>query len=282
VDHLVPRVVTFDTAYTASARVGLAFQEEIEDFEMLMPSDELHIDCTLIYQKKETTINGNTTEIPQIKSPPKTEGSLITSFQHLFNEQMQFSDMEIHAGETIFPDHKVVLAARSPVFHAKLQSDRFSENKTNVIKIKDLAAPVVKEMLRFIYTDRVENMEELASELLIASGKYLIDLLKMKCEAFLAQSMTVENCCDLLSLAQTYSATELKKVAMDFFLLHSCEVSKTDGWKELKLTHPTLGFEVSETMIERSSTKVSCGEGAVSQYSFDHSEEEEEDSVVSS
>ena len=90
--------------------------------------------------------------------------TLYTRFQHLFNEGMQLSDMEVHVGGTIFPAHKVVLATGSPVLQAMLQSEGFIENKTNILQIDDLEPPIVKEMLRFLYTDRVEKMDELAKD----------------------------------------------------------------------------------------------------------------------
>ena len=85
-----------------------------------------------------------------------------------------------------------MLAAGSLVFSAMLQSEGFAENKTNVLKIDDLEPPVVKEMLRFLYTDRVEKMDQLAKDLLVAADKYLIDSLKSNCQLALAEMLTVE------------------------------------------------------------------------------------------
>jgi len=44
-----------------------------------------------------------------------------------------------------------------------------------------LVLPVVKEMLRFLYTDRVEKMDQLAKDLRLAADKYLITSLKSLC-----------------------------------------------------------------------------------------------------
>ena len=88
-----------------------------------------------------------------------------------------------------------MLAAGSLVFSAMLQSEGFAENKTNILEIDDLEPPVVKEMLRF-HTDRVENMDQLAKNLLVAADKYLdidyIDSLKSNCQLALAEMLTVE------------------------------------------------------------------------------------------
>jgi speckle-type POZ protein len=94
-------------------------------------------------------------------------------------------------------------------------------------------------------------MDELAKDLLVAADKYLIDLLKLQCQVALAKTLTVENCSELLALADSHSATDLKAVAIEFVLQRASDVMKSDGWKELKQTHSQLGFEVSESMMTR-------------------------------
>ena len=101
-----------------------------------------------------------------------------------------------------------------------LQSEGFTEQKTNILKIDDLEPVVVKELLRFLYTDRVEKMDKLVKDLLMAADKYMVDLLKLQCQAALAETVTVENCCDLLLLADKFSASELKKIVFVFILQH--------------------------------------------------------------
>ena len=85
-----------------------------------------------------------------------------------------------------------------------------TEDQTNTLKIDDIEPDVFKEMLRFIYTDQVENVDALAEKLLAAADKYMLDLLKTKCEAYLATNITGENCCQLLILADLHSVERLK------------------------------------------------------------------------
>ena len=49
--------------------------------------------------------------------------------------------------------HRLVLVARSPVFHAMLQS-KMMESKIREIKIDDADIDVLKEMLRYMYMAR--------------------------------------------------------------------------------------------------------------------------------
>jgi speckle-type POZ protein len=50
-------------------------------------------------------------------------------------------------------------------------SAKMSESKENVVTINDIDFPVMKELIRYIYTDHVENMKEFAAPLLVAADK---------------------------------------------------------------------------------------------------------------
>ena len=89
------------------------------------------------------------------------------------------------------------MIARSPVFDAMFRSD-LTEKAINTLKIEDIEPRVFEEVLRFIYTDSFNQMEEMASDLLVAAEKYMLTLLKAKCEVSLSRNVTVENCCELL------------------------------------------------------------------------------------
>ena len=163
------------------------------------------------------------------------------------------SDVTIQIDRKNFEAHKAVLAARSPVFLAMFQSN-LAEDQTNTLKIDDIEPDVFKEMLRFIYTDQVENVDALAEKLLAAADKYMLDLLKTKCEAYLATNITGENCCQLLILADLHSVERLKTSVLDFVRFHSAQVVKTVEWKTLMRTaKPQLLRDISEAMMTRPS-----------------------------
>jgi speckle-type POZ protein len=152
----------------------LKIEDVFSNSGLLHPTDELHIQCQVRYENKKNVYTQSLSQISTIAS--NSAANLTKRFEHLFNEGMEFNDMEIRAKGVTFPAHKVVLAAGSPVFAAMLKATGFTENKTNVLKIDDLEPPIIKEMLRFLYTDQVEKMDELAKDLLVAADKYLIDL----------------------------------------------------------------------------------------------------------
>lgn len=60
------------------------------------------------------------------------------------------------------------------------------------------------------------------------------------CEQALCQSLTADNACDTLILADLHSAEQLKAQAVDFINLHANDVMETQGWKLLVKDHPHL------------------------------------------
>lgn len=78
--------------------------------------------------------------------------------------------------DEMFVAHRLVLAARSPVFKAELYSSMEEGIVTNTIRIDDMEAQVFKAMLNFIYTDSWQEMEQedestMAQHLLVAADK---------------------------------------------------------------------------------------------------------------
>uniref|UniRef100_A0A183BZ06 BTB domain-containing protein n=1 Tax=Globodera pallida TaxID=36090 RepID=A0A183BZ06_GLOPA len=134
------------------------------------------------------------------------------------------------------PVHKAILAARSPVFAAMLQHVDTSESKTGVLEIKDVECGVVKEMLNFIYSGKSSSPEinEIASDLLIAADKYRLEELKTHCEHCLIQAINFENACQLLIIADMYGAQFLRKRVLQFIMQHPKKITQTTLWHPLR------------------------------------------------
>ena len=76
-------------------------------------------------------------------------------------------------------------------------SHNFQETRSNRVNITDLEPEAVVEMLRFIYTNRVQLLDRVNRHLLAAADKYNIQDLKEICEKSLCDSMSVENVSNL-------------------------------------------------------------------------------------
>jgi len=215
-----------------------------------LPDDELHILCEVSYEA-----NGNITtgySLPYLPSVLSQCGGIVDHFQQLFCNK-SLCDVIIDVQGQTFEAHKLILAARSPVFHVMFQSDLI-EKRTNTLEIQDIEPDVFQEVLHFIYTDNVEKLDELASALVAAADKYMLDLLKTRCEESLARNVTVENCSELLILAHLHSAQGLLKVTLDFVRCHSFQVAASPNWQKLlNSAHPQLFRDISMALMIRPS-----------------------------
>jgi len=83
------------------------------------------------------------------------------------------------------------------------------ESKDGVVKIDDVPLHLMKEILRFVYTDKVEDMEKNAVQLLILADKYDIEDLAVVCENYLLEKLTVQNAMEMFDLSHIAGGREL-------------------------------------------------------------------------
>jgi len=134
---------------------------------------------------------------------------LQSDFKKMF-ETSVFSDFELKlSDDEVFKVHKSVLSVRSPVFFAML-SNEMKEAKENAAKIPNMDGFTLKELLRFTYYECVENLSEVAEELVQAAEQYQLDKLKKHCCDSLIESLTIDNVIDRIMLADRL--TETKKL----------------------------------------------------------------------
>lgn len=131
-----------------------------------------------------------------------------TTFQRFFNEEIIFDVTFLIENEKL-KAHKIILAARSPVFLAMFCHE-FSEQKNSMVMITDIRPEIFKALLQYVYNAEIENIKEIAEELLIAADKYLIKELKLKCEKILISDMLQEKAAILLPIAIQYKCENLE------------------------------------------------------------------------
>ncbi|CAH2071435.1 unnamed protein product, partial [Iphiclides podalirius] len=207
----------------------------LDEANGLLPEDKLTIFCEVSVVADSINISGQS-NVVQFKVP---ECRLSDDLGALFDNE-RFSDVTLAVGGREFQAHKAILAARSPVFAAMFEHE-MEERKRNRVDITDVDHEVLREMLRFIYTDRAPNLDKMADDLLAAADKYALDRLKVMCEEALCLSLSVETAADTLILADLHSADQLKAQTIDFInTSHATDVMDTAGWKNMISSHPHL------------------------------------------
>ncbi len=81
----------------------------------------------------------------------------------------KYADVTLLAGDQEFKVHKNILSERSQFFDAMFHTDMLEKNQERV-ELKDINPEVVKEMLIFIYRDKIYKYD-LVPDLLMAADK---------------------------------------------------------------------------------------------------------------
>ncbi|XP_065205303.1 speckle-type POZ protein-like isoform X14 [Planococcus citri] len=201
-----------DTKYQLLWNNSMAIRCEVKfsDMNDILAEDNHKCDCNI--------------EVPECNISEKLAS--------LFENQ-EFTDVVLSVNGNDFPTHKLVLAARSPVFHAMFKHNTI-ENELNRVNIEDSNEQVVGEMLKYIYTGECPNLKKFARGLLAAADKYDLYQLKTMCAKTLFEELSVENAASFLALADMHGVKELKNKVIKFIVSNPIEVMGTEGWKNIR------------------------------------------------
>lgn len=237
---------------------------------VLETSDYLKDDCLKINCTVGVVVSA--TEGPRLHSISVPESDLGMHFGALLDNQ-EASDVTFNVSGEKFHAHKLVLAARSPVFKANF-FDSAEEDSTEVV-IEDMDPKVFKAMLHFVYRDTLPDeelispnsspssskIETLAERLLAAAHTYGLKRLRLLCESKLCKDISVNTVASILALADSYNAAELKAACLKFAAENLAGVMRSKGFEYLKEKCPSLQSELLKTVagFEDDSTSSSGG-----------------------
>ncbi|TYJ23588.1 hypothetical protein E1A91_A08G203200v1 [Gossypium mustelinum] len=223
---------------------------------LLEQSDYLKNDCLSVHCSVGVVTSH--TEGPKFYSiavPPSRIG-------HHFGQLLKTgkgTDVSFEVDGEVFYAHKLVLAARSPVFRAQLFGP-MKEQNTKQIKVEDIEAPVFKALLHFMYWDSLPDMQELtgldskwvttlmSQHLLAAADRYGLERLRLLCESNLCEDVTINTAATTLALAEQHHCFQLKAVCLKFVAVpeNLRAVMQTDGFVYLKESCPSVMTELLE------------------------------------
>ena len=106
--------------------------------------------------------------------------------------QSKFSDCVVACEGREFRCHKNILASRSTVFDAMFTHD-MEENRSSKVDIQDLDGETVHDMIVYVYSGKVEKIDDKATGLLSAAEKYDLKELKQMCEESLCTNINTDN-----------------------------------------------------------------------------------------
>lgn len=226
----------------------------------LETSDYLKDDCLVI--RGVVGVVKSNTEGPKVHNIPISPSEMGKEIGHLL-ESKNGTDVNFEVDGEYFGAHKLVLAARSPVFKAQLFGPMREKNML-CIKVEDMEAPVFKALLHFIYWDDLPDMLEvagvnskgastiIAQHLLAAADRYGLERLRLLCEAELSEDVAINTVATTLALAEQHHCFHLKAVCLEFIASRENlkAVMQTEGFDYLKESCPSLLTELLECVAK--------------------------------
>jgi speckle-type POZ protein len=155
-------------------------------------------------------------------------------------------------GERRFPAHRSLLSARSPILAAMIKvheqqgHSETEDTQEKCLELPGLSDEILQELLRYMYTDRVNNLDTTASTLLPVAESYHLPGLKLLCERTLVETITPESVASLLLLADQFGCDSLKRAALAYCEDNAASIKKSLAWKVMEIVNPDLFLEAFE------------------------------------
>ncbi|XP_043479830.1 speckle-type POZ protein-like [Leptopilina heterotoma] len=167
---------------------------------------------------------------------------LIANIKSLLHDE-DLKDVVFKIEDEEFTAHKIILASRSSVFAAMFKN-KMTEELTSIVEIDDIRSSIFQQMLNFIYTDQVENLEESALELIDVAEKYQLENLKSMCINSLHDNLSLTTVSKTLEVADLYSIENLKNECFYLISERKYDIIETKEFQELMLSRPSLWIEI--------------------------------------
>ncbi|XP_060560402.1 BTB/POZ domain-containing protein 6-B-like [Ruditapes philippinarum] len=175
------------------------------------------------YHKKET-----------LSQAWQVDKDLKACLKELYDKKL-WTDVKIHCKDHIdgecFLAHKVVLAARSPVFQSMFFGT--CADGKDEIYLDKVDTNAFHLFLRYLYSDDLTLSEENASSLLEIAHFYQVLNLVDMCADFLATIITVKNAFEVLNVSTFYELITLRNACYAFIDTHADEILQSEEFLQL-------------------------------------------------
>jgi speckle-type POZ protein len=231
----------------ATSALKLVKREDLESSGYLI-DDAFTLQCTITVLKELPVQTFPAVKEITVQAP---SSNLHQQFGELLQSGAGADVTFVVSGES-FAAHKLILAARSPVFMAQFYG-QMVEKSSQRVDVQDMEAAVFKALLRFVYTDTVPEFDEqekeaastmaMAQHLLAAADRYGVERLKLICEGKLSGGIDADTAAATLALAELHDCEQLKGKCIDFIVRSPAvldAVLATEGYKNLEASCPSV------------------------------------------
>ncbi|KAI6170006.1 Protein roadkill [Aphelenchoides besseyi] len=212
------RKISFNHVFLNGLPDGISHYETLSRFEEFIVEGPFNIYC-------------NICPITAVVAPTR-EPIFDQRFASFFNNPF-FSDAEIHVDNKIFKISRAIVSGSSPIFRAMFDKKIKRTNERSVA--------MVEKMLIYIYENKVDNLNDIAAELLPVADYYQIDNLVKICVDSIVNNLTTKNVLSVLQLAfDRPHLIEFRVHVMNFTNANYNEIRQLDGFEEFFDAQPEI------------------------------------------
>jgi hypothetical protein len=137
----------------------------------------------------------------------------------------------------------------SDVFEAIFKNKDTIEMQDGLINIDDVSNKTMKDLLSFVYKNKISANHDIDDKLLIAADKYNITDLTNLCSRHLISTINVDNAINLLFVGYLVNNTELMESVTKFASKNQGKVKKCKNWNEIQKSYPDISSKLMDADI---------------------------------
>ncbi|XP_074099182.1 speckle-type POZ protein-like [Cotesia typhae] len=204
--------------------------------KLLSSSDNITLSGELTVFNDHTSFSANI--------PFKTSKRLNTDdFKQLFDNNNEISsDVTLEVGGHEFKAHKVMLMVRNPLVSAMFM-EKLKENK---VDIADIDQETLKKLLEFIFTDKVNALNNYSELLLKDTDKNQLQKLKSICDESLCNSITLKYAMKMMIIDD--NSDQLREYATVFIVINITHIMKAINFNSNNVEFPLTLSEIDDKL----------------------------------
>lgn len=140
----------------------------------------------------------------------------------------------------------MVSSFRSPVFHAMLKAEMV-EKLAGVVKIDDASVDVVKQMIRYMYTAKIDHQYSKVKELLVLANKYQVLELVNYCSSKIFEALSEDNALEIGMFGETHNSDILINRCAKY-ICYDITDSLSQDWMEKIKESPKLMLQIIKNL----------------------------------
>lgn len=179
--------------------------------------------------------------------------SLLADLAKMMEDEAS-SDLTIRCEDKEIRVHTLILSARSPVLHAMLHSNMV-ERIQGVIHIEDASMEVVQQMVRYMYTAKVQHDFTRTKELLVLANKYQVLELVNYCSSRIFESLSEDNALEIGMFGEMHNSEVLIHSCAKF-ICYDMTDSLAEDWMDRIQESPRLMLEIIKNLRDVHENKV--------------------------